>query len=127
MAAGITFSNTENFDELDNWWVAVVAVLLGGLGGVTSALQRSTRSGLNAPGDRFTSYVVSLSRPLMGAVAGFIAYIGQRVLIEQDGTAQVAAVLVASFAAGFAERLLPVNPDDTATAAPATPPVTEEG
>ena len=127
VAAGITFGNTKNFDDLDNWWVAVVAVLLGGLGGVASALQRSTRSGLSGAGERFTSYVVSLSRPLMGAVAGFIAYIGQRVLIEQDGTAQVAAVLVASFAAGFAERLLPVNPDEPATTAPVPVPVTDEG
>ncbi|MFM2078771.1 MAG: hypothetical protein RJA49_2661, partial [Actinomycetota bacterium] len=126
LAAGFTVFNTDHFDEVGHWWVAVVAILLGGLGGVTSALQRSTQPA--APGtipERLTSYVVSLSRPLLGGVAGFLAYLGQRVVIDTDGAAKVGAILVASFAAGFAERLLPASGADTGApppGAPASPP-----
>ena len=76
---------------------------------MTSALQRSTRQTAGTIPEQLTSYVVSLSRPLLGATAGLVAYAGQRVVLEDGGAAQVGAVLVASFAAGFAERLLPVN------------------
>jgi hypothetical protein len=120
-AAGvITLFNADRFDDLDHAWVAAVAVLLGALGGLTSALQRSTRQSGGTIPERLTSYVVSLSRPLLGATAGLVAYLAQRAVIESDGAVRVSAVLVASFAAGFAERLLPVNEEETA--APPAPP-----
>lgn len=116
-AAIITIVNADDFDEIDLWWVAAVSVLLGALGGVTSALQRSTRQAAGTIPEQLTSYVVSLSRPLLGATAGLVAYAGQRVVLEDGGgAAQVGAVLVASFAAGFAERLLPVNNAETVPA-----------
>ena len=117
-ATVITVANTGDFGEITQGWVAVVSVLLGALGGVTSALQRSTRLPAGTIPERLTSYVVSLSRPLLGAAAGLVAYLGQRVIIDNDGAAKVGAVLVASFAAGFAERLLPVNSQETATGTP---------
>ena len=120
-AAIITIVNADAFDEIDHWWVAAVSVLLGALGGVTSALQRSTRQTAGTIPEQLTSYVVSLSRPLLGATAGLVAYAGQRVVLEDGGAAQVGAVLVASFAAGFAERLLPVNNAETAPATSAAP------
>ncbi|MGD9702530.1 MAG: hypothetical protein AB7Q42_07160 [Acidimicrobiia bacterium] len=112
-AAIITTVNAGSFDEIDHGWVAAVAVLLGALGGMASALQRSTRQPDNTIPQQLTSYVVSLSRPLLGATAGLVAYLGQRVVLETDGATRVGAVLVASFAAGFAERLLPVNKEQT--------------
>lgn len=115
----LTAFNAEDFGDVGHWWVAVASVLLGALGGVTSALQRSTRPAPGTIPERLTSYVVSLSRPLLGATAGLVAYVGQRVVIGEDGAAVVGAILVASFAAGFTERLLPVNPQESARPATA--------
>jgi hypothetical protein len=117
-AAIITIVNADAFDEIDHWWVAAVAVLLGALGALASALQRSTGQSDDTIPQKLTSYVVSLSRPLLGATAGLVAYAGQRVVLEDGGAAQVGALLVASFAAGFTERLLPVNNPDAGPARP---------
>lgn len=125
VATVLTVVNTGEFGDVDAWWVGMVSVLLGALGGVTSALQRSTSSAAGRIPERLTSYVVSLSRPMLGAVAGLIAYLGQRVIIDDNGAAKVGAILVASFAAGFTERLLPVTREEsTANPPPTGPPAT---
>ena len=79
-AAIITIVNADAFDEIDHWWVAAVAVLLGALGALASALQRSTGQSDDTIPQKLTSYVVSLSRPLLGATAGLVAYAGYRYL-----------------------------------------------
>jgi hypothetical protein len=90
---------------LGQWWVVVAAGLVGALGAVTSALQRSTRvtSGVRTP-ERIGLLGAALLRPFIGLVAGLSAYLTARTLSPEEH--QVAVALLASFGAGFTERLL---------------------
>jgi hypothetical protein len=109
----LALSNTDRFNRVDAGWVLAASATLGALGGVTSVLQRMTRDYSGRIPELLGSYVVSLSRALVGGAAGLLAYLAQRVIIETDGAAKVGGILAAAFVAGFAERLLPENPSPT--------------
>lgn len=109
--------NADHFGIVDGAWVMLASACLGALGGVASSLQRLTRNRVDRIPLVIGNYVVSFSRAMIGAAAGLLAYLAQRVIIETDGSAKVGGILAAAFAAGFAERLLPANPaaEDQAT------------
>jgi hypothetical protein len=109
-ALALALANTDQFSRVDSGWVLAAAADLGALGGITSVLQRSTRDYSGRVPELIGTYVVSLSRALVGGAAGLLAYLAQRVIIETDGAAKVGGILAAAFVAGFAERLLPENP-----------------
>jgi hypothetical protein len=110
VALALALSNTDKFSRVDSGWVLAAAADLGALGGITSVLQRATRDYSGRVPELIGTYVVSLSRALVGGAAGLLAYLAQRVIIETDGAAKVGGILAAAFVAGFAERLLPENP-----------------
>jgi hypothetical protein len=110
VALWLALANTDQFGRVDAGWVLAAAADLGALGGVTSVLQRATRDYSGRVPQLLGTYVVSLSRALVGGAAGLLAYLAQRVIIETDGAAKVGGILAAAFVAGFAERLLPENP-----------------
>lgn len=96
-------------DALRDDWVVPAAMLLGGLGAVTSALQRSTRRRRHERiPEQLGAFLPSVSRPVIGAVAALTVYLTARVT-DQDA---VALVLVSAFGAGFSERLAVIAGDD---------------
>jgi 8-oxo-dGTP diphosphatase len=113
-------------EGVDRSWVAVGAALSGALGGITSALQRTTRRSIVRIPERIGSLVHSFSRPVIGAIAGVTVFLAVRAGMTQTTSTtdqQVAYLLLLAFGAGFSERLVVRDPkDDTASAAaPATP------
>ena len=109
-AVWLIAANADHFAMVDRAWVMVASACLGALGGVASSLQRLTRNRADRIPLVIGNYVVSFTRAMIGAAAGLIAYLAQRVIIETDGAAKVGGILAAAFAAGFAERLLPADP-----------------
>lgn len=90
---------------VDQAWLMVAAVLLGVVGAVTSAAQRSSRISHGRIPHQLGSYVASTSRVPIGAVAGLLVWLaGNTGLAPSTGTA--ASILVGAFAAGFTERLV---------------------
>jgi len=101
--------NSTRFDipaGLAQSWLIVCSTLLGASGAVTSALQRSTRIRWQRVPEQMWSFVSSLSRPLVGLVAGLTVYLAARSGIVTFPGHEVAFVLLASFGAGFTERLV---------------------
>jgi hypothetical protein len=108
----IAFSDA-NANDLSAWWVGPGAALAGALGGIISALQRSTKVSTNGPVPaRFESFVASLSRPMIGAVAGLTVYFALRAGISVPEDHAVAYLMLYAFGAGFSERLIVRNADD---------------
>jgi 8-oxo-dGTP diphosphatase len=92
---------------LDLWWVAAGAILLGALGGITSALQRVTRQGPRTRVPlRIGAFVGSLARPVVGAIAGLTVYLGALAGILVPNDNPVPFALLAAFGSGFTERLV---------------------
>jgi len=83
----------------------VLAVLVGILGAVASAVQRSTRIRRERVTVQLGSYASSFSRIPIGAVAGFTVWLFS---IATANAASINApnLLLAAFGAGFAERLI---------------------
>ncbi len=103
-------ATTLDSDSVDEWWVMLAAVLLGVVGAVTSAAQRSTRLNHGRIPQLLGSTVASMSRVPVGAVAGLLAWLaGNTGLAPASGTA--ATILVGAFAAGFTERLVAASGD----------------
>ena len=102
---------------LQEGWVAVGAMLLGALGGVTSALQRVTRHGprIRVP-VRLGAFISSLSRPVIGAIAGLTVYLGALASVLVPNENPVPFALLAAFASGFTERLVVREGDDASSA-----------
>jgi 8-oxo-dGTP pyrophosphatase MutT (NUDIX family) len=100
--------------RLEQWWVAVGSILLGALGGITSALQRVTRRGprTRAP-VRLGLIIGSLSRPVIGAIAGLTVYLGALASVLVPNENPVPFALLAAFASGFTERLVVRSGNDT--------------
>ncbi|GAA1594741.1 hypothetical protein [Actinoplanes couchii] len=101
----------------------VLAVLLGILGAVTSAAQRSTRIHRERVTVQLGSFTSSFSRIPIGAVAGLTIW------LFSIATASAAGInspnlLLAAFGAGFAERLVVQGNDGerSGAEAPAPPP-----
>jgi len=110
---GSVFANPNLASGVDKWWVVLGAALSGALGGITSALQRTTRRPITRVNDRLGSLVHSLSRPIIGAIAGMTVLLAVRAGITQTNSAseqQVAYVLLLGFGAGFSERLIVRDP-----------------
>ena len=76
----------------------VQALALGALGGTVSALLK--------PGTQASAGPRVLMRPAVGALAGFLAYLGIRIGIIQPGPGMAEALGLLAFLAGFLERLV---------------------
>lgn len=101
--------NGDRFDDpkgLGQGWVVGDAVLIGAVGAVTSALQRSVKRKWQRVPEQIWSFVSSLSRPLIGLVSGLTVYLAARTGIVTPESHVIAVVLLASFGAGFSERLV---------------------
>jgi len=110
---GSVFANPAFDSGIDKWWVVLGAALSGALGGITSALQRTTRRSVARIPERLGSLVASLSRPIIGAIAGMTVLLAVRAGITQTNSAteqQVAYLLLLAFGAGFSERLVVRDP-----------------
>ena len=110
---GSVFANPAFDSGIDKWWVVLGAALSGALGGITSAFQRTTRRSLARIPERLGSLVHSLSRPIIGAIAGMTVLLAVRAGITQTDSAteqQVAYLLLLAFGAGFSERLVVRDP-----------------
>lgn len=98
------------------WVVCILSALVGVLGAITSAAQRSARVRQEHVIAQMGSNVASLSRIPIGAVAGLTVW-----LFTVGSTAaqsiNAANLLLAAFGAGFAERLIvqgqPSDTDDS--------------
>ena len=107
---------------LQRWWVAAGTILLGALGGITSALQRVTCQGPRTCVPlRLSALVGSLSRPVIGAIAGLTVYLGALAGLLVPNDNPVPFALLAAFGSGFTERLVVRRGDDTDQAASAGP------
>jgi 8-oxo-dGTP pyrophosphatase MutT (NUDIX family) len=107
---------------LQEWWIAVGTILLGALGGITSALQRVTRQGPRSRVPlRLSALVSSLSRPVVGAIAGLTVYLGALAGLLVPNDNPVPFVLLAAFGSGFTERLVVRRGDETDHAPPPSP------
>jgi hypothetical protein len=107
---GAAFANPEFGGGVETWWAALGAALSGALGGIASALQRITRRNGERIPERLGSLVASLSRPVIGGIAGVTVFLAVRAGITQTNEQQVAYLLLVSFGAGFAERLVVRDP-----------------
>jgi hypothetical protein len=98
-----------SFNDL-SWkrgWVPVfMSSLLGVLGAIVSAGQRSTRMRPQTIADQLGAWVATLSRIPIGAVAGLTVWIFSLAAISDDVQhLGIGNVLIAAFGAGFTERL----------------------
>ncbi|MGY1727822.1 hypothetical protein ACI79J_12710 [Geodermatophilus sp. SYSU D01062] len=84
----------------------LLAMLLGVLGATVSAAQRATTTPPHAIIERFGSYFASVSRIPIGAVAGLTVWLFSVSSVYEIGSLDVPNLLLAAFAAGFAERLI---------------------
>ena len=118
---GSGFVNPDFVDGVDEWWVALAAALAGALGGSTSALQRTTRRGTTSVYRKHGTLLSALSRPVVGAIAGITVFLAVRAGATQPSDEQVAYVLLVSFGAGFAERLVVRDPREELAVQAAAP------
>jgi hypothetical protein len=118
--AGSVVANPAFSDGVEKWWVALAAALSGALGGITSALQRTARRSTERVPQKIGSMGSSLSRPVIGAVAGTTVFLAVRAGMTQPSEQQVAYLLLVAFGARFAERLVVRDPRDEATDRAAT-------
>lgn len=114
--AGSVFTNPRFDEGVAERWTAVGAALSGALGGITSALQRTTRRYTERIPQKIGSLVSSLSRPVIGAIAGVSVFLAVRAGLTQPSEQQVAYLLLVSFGAGFAERLVVRDPREESAA-----------
>lgn len=105
----ILASHSGEFDKpngLDQSWVIITSALMGAAGAITSGLQRSTKRKWQRVSEQIWSFVSSLSRPIIGLVAGLTVYLAARTGIATPERHAIAIVLLAAFAGGFSERVV---------------------
>ena len=121
---GSVFANPELTAGVDKWWVVLGAALSGALGGITSAVQRTSRRSVERIPQRLGSLVHSLSRPIIGAIAGVTVFLAVRAGMTQTTNTtdqQVAYLLLLAFGAGFSERLVVRDPREETSSNRGTP------
>ncbi len=84
----------------------LLAMLLGILGAIASSAQRSTTAPSRKIPEMFASYIASLSRVPIGALAGLTVWLFTLGTVENPDHFNAANMLLAAFGAGFAERLI---------------------
>jgi hypothetical protein len=98
-----------SFNDLSwkrGWMPVFMCGLLGALGAIVSAGQRSTRMRPQTIADQLGTWVATLSRIPIGAVAGLLIWIFSLAAISDDVQhLGMGNVLIAAFGAGFTERL----------------------
>jgi hypothetical protein len=87
------------------WVVCVLSALVGVLGAITSAAQRSARVHQDHVIAQMGSNVASLSRLPIGAVAGLTVWLFS-IATTETSAVNAPNLLLAAFGAGFAERLI---------------------
>ena len=90
---------------LDRVWLMLAAILLGIVGAVTSAAQRSARISNQRIPEQLGSDVASISRIPIGAVAGLLVWLVGNAGVS-PAASSAAYLLVGAFGAGFTERLV---------------------
>ena len=112
VVAGAIFLMLKDSDRIarnEGWAVTgsacLLTILLGILGAITSAAQRSTRVREDHISLQLGSHVNSFSRLPIGAVAGLTVWLFTLATVE-GGTVNGPNLLLAAFGAGFAERLI---------------------
>ena len=88
-------------------WLCVCSVLIGALGAITSAAERSTVQPNRIP-TQLGSWLASVSRVPIGAIAGLTTWLSAEATMTVDSRA--ATLLLLAFASGFAERLIVQGP-----------------
>jgi hypothetical protein len=102
----ISSSKMGEADWKKGWVPCVLSVLLGVIGAITSAAQRSTNILPERIATQLGSAVASLSRVPIGAVAGLTVWLFTIATVERPEDINAANLLLAAFGAGFAERLI---------------------
>ena len=87
-------------------WLCVCSVLIGALGAITSAAERSTVQPNRIP-TQLGSWL-AVSRVPIGAIAGLTTWLSAEATMTVDSRA--ATLLLLAFASGFAERLIVQGP-----------------
>jgi 8-oxo-dGTP pyrophosphatase MutT (NUDIX family) len=103
-----SFFVTPPIDSLkDGRWELLGAALSGALGGITSALIRTTRRAGERIPERLGTLDALLSRPVIGAIAGMTAFLAVRAGVAKvSGDTEAPYYLLLAFASGFSERLV---------------------
>ncbi|MBD1543591.1 hypothetical protein G9E11_15370 [Arthrobacter sp. IA7] len=86
-------------------WVLLAACGMGTAGAVISASQRAVLMNSSRIPHLLESHTASLSRVPVGAISGLLVWLGSQV-IDGSSSTNAAYLLIAAFAAGFAERLV---------------------
>lgn len=86
-------------------WVLLAACGMGTTGAVISASQRAVLLESSRIPHLLESHTTSLSRVPVGAISGLLVWLGSQV-IDGSSATNAAYLLIAAFAAGFAERLV---------------------
>ena len=112
-------------ETMKHGWVVWVSALAGSVGAVASALQRVSRPKLKqrVP-EVLASYLATVSRVLLGAIAGITFYLAYRSGVVVFPSLEVRAVAVlGAFSFGFTERFFTIGekPIDTDSMAPPAP------
>ncbi|HEU4542885.1 MAG TPA: hypothetical protein VFR23_17280 [Jiangellaceae bacterium] len=106
----VILANSASGLTADGWqggavlWV--LSVLLGILGAITSAAQRSTTIPSQRIPEQLGSQLATWSRLPIGAVAGLTVWLFSIATVQEPADLNVANLLLAAFGAGFAERLI---------------------
>ncbi len=87
-----------------SWELLASCMLLGGMGACLSALM--SLSNKDVIPDQFTSIMVTIARPLIGAASGIIAVLSLKTGFFDLGDNNNVAVWLLAFALGFSERLV---------------------
>jgi hypothetical protein len=94
-------------EEVGFPWVVMSAVVAGVLGSTTSAIQRLASDPQASTSLSIGSFTSTVTRPFIGAVAALTVFLAVHGgLLNLEGDDRVAILILASFAAGFTERLV---------------------
>jgi hypothetical protein len=106
---GLIAAYSDSFNDTSwkrSWMPVFLSALLGVLGAIVSAGQRSTRMHPTTIADQMGAWVASISRVPIGAVAGLSVWLFSLAAVGDDvQSLKIGNVFLAAFAAGFAERL----------------------
>jgi hypothetical protein len=88
-------------------WVVASAVVAGALGSITSAIQRLASDPHAVASLNPGSFTSTLTRPFIGSIAALTVFLAvDGGVLNLEGSEDIPVLILASFAAGFTERLI---------------------